>query len=344
MSPFAGVRALHTAWLRAGALYAGIAVLPLLSGCAPVVQAMGPPVRTPELRANTAVMADGEALPLRVWLPEDGEPKAVIVALHGFNDYSNAFAGPAQAWAKAGLAVYAYDQRGFGAAENRGLWPGEATLAEDLRTVLRLARQRHPGLPVYVLGESMGAAIAIVALAGEDSGLADGAILAAPAVGAWDEHDPFARGLLWLAAHTVPWWSASGRGLNIRASDNIEMLRALAEDPLVVHETRADALYGLVELMDSAKAAGPRLELPALVLYGAKDELIQPEPVRGLADSLPLRPRLAIYPNGYHLLFRDLGAEPVIGDVAAWSLRPLAPLPSHADANDSAGADIATTP
>ena len=50
--------------------------------------------------------------------------RAVILALHGFNDYSNAFEGPGEVWAGHGIATYAYDQRGFGAAPERGLWPG----------------------------------------------------------------------------------------------------------------------------------------------------------------------------------------------------------------------------
>jgi len=56
--------------------------------------------------------------------PGKSEVKAVILALHGFNDYANAFDGPGEIWAKEGIVTYAYDQRGFGAAPERGLWPG----------------------------------------------------------------------------------------------------------------------------------------------------------------------------------------------------------------------------
>ena len=60
--------------------------------------------------------ADGAELPMRIWLPPNQQkPKAVILAVHGFNDYSNAFDMPGRWWAKHGIATYAYDQRGFGA-------------------------------------------------------------------------------------------------------------------------------------------------------------------------------------------------------------------------------------
>src|SRR6266851_413833 len=66
---------------------------------------------------------DGARLPLRKWLPRDGV-KAVILALHGFGDYSHAFEMPARVWAERGIATYAFDQRGFGGAPGHGLWAG----------------------------------------------------------------------------------------------------------------------------------------------------------------------------------------------------------------------------
>ena len=65
----------------------------------------------------------GVALPLRHW-PAEGKTKAVVLALHGFNDYSKSFEEPAEDWAKAGIETYAYDQRGFGETPYRGMWPG----------------------------------------------------------------------------------------------------------------------------------------------------------------------------------------------------------------------------
>ena len=95
------------------------------------------------------------------WLPK-GEPKAVILGVHGFNDYSNAFAMPAEWWAKHGIATYAYDQRGFGAAPDHGYWPGTATLVSDLRTAARTIKARHPHVPLWLVGDSMGGAVVMV--------------------------------------------------------------------------------------------------------------------------------------------------------------------------------------
>ncbi|HEY9567616.1 MAG TPA: alpha/beta hydrolase, partial [Thalassobaculum sp.] len=85
-----------------------------LAACAPLVVDHGPAERRPWLVDDRwAVMDDGMRLPLRVWRPS-GETVAAVVALHGFGDYSNAFAEFGPVMAEAGVAVFASDQRGFG--------------------------------------------------------------------------------------------------------------------------------------------------------------------------------------------------------------------------------------
>ena len=198
-------------------------------------------------------------LPLRKWLPPGGsgggQVKAVILALHGFNDYSNAFEGPGEAWAKRGIATYAYDQRGFGAAPERGFWPGRAALAGDAAMASRILRRLYPGVPLYLLGESMGGAVAVVAMTGESGAPipdVDGVILTAPAVWGRATMDLLPRLALWAGVRLMPGLTLTGRGLEITPSDNIAMLRALSRDPLVIKETRVDTIYGLVDLMDAA--------------------------------------------------------------------------------------------
>ena len=238
--------------------------------------------RCPALPEPSFVAADGQVLPLRKWLPR-GAVKAVILALHGFNDYSNAFEGPGEAWAERGIATYAYDQRGFGAAPERGLWPGRAALAADAATAARILRRLYPRVPLYLLGESMGGAVAVVAMTGE-SGTpvpdVDGVILTAPAVWGRATMDLLPRLALWAGVRLMPGLTLTGRGLKIKPSDNIAMLRALSRDPLVIKATRVDTIYGLVDLMDAALDSAPFLDAPMLVMYGAKDEIVPKTPIR----------------------------------------------------------------
>jgi len=307
----------------------------LLGGCAARLNPAGPPLTDPALTAASIRTADGAALPLRMWAPSDRPPRAVVLALHGMNDYSNAFATVGPVLAVQGIVTYAFDQRGFGRGPHPGQWSDKATMAADAIAAARLLAEAHPGLPLFLLGESMGGAVAIEALtmAPPPAQIA-GVILSAPAVWGRDAMGPVQRFALWLTNALVPGLTLTGRGLEIQPSDNIEMLRALSRDPLVIKETRVDAIHGLVDLMDAAQADIARLPVAALVLYGEKDQVIPPDPVWEAVGTLPRLgrdQRAALYPEGWHMLLRDLQAARVIDDIAAWTADPAAALPSGAD-------------
>ncbi len=335
--------------LWTGAVLIALAIT-LLTACAPNLAPRGPGAEAPLLSESSFTTSDGLSLPLRSWLPpaqegeqgrQEPEIRGVILALHGFNDYSNAFENPGQIFAAMGLAVYAYDQRGFGEAPHRGLWAGSGVLTGDLADASRALRQRHPGKPLYLLGESMGGAVILAAYNSPNRPDADGVILSAPAVWARATMPWYQRTALWISARAIPWARFSGSGLKIQASDNIDMLRGLGRDPLVIKGTRVDAIHGLVDLMDQALAAAPALDAPALLLYGEKDEIVPREPTLELWANLPsarrARQRLALYSNGWHMLLRDLDAGVVLADILQWtedqaqSAGNARPLPSGAD-------------
>jgi len=297
---------------------------------------------TPERpRRIIARMPDGARLPLRVW-PADlapADPIAVVLALHGFNDYGNTFVALAERLAADGVRTYAVDQRGFGEAPLPGHWHGSERLAADVPVLLQLLRQRHPGAPVYVIGVSMGAAVAMTAAA-RDRLQADGLVLIAPAVWARESMPWYQRAMLEIAVRTLPDTRLEGAGIDIRPSDNRAMLRAMGKDPLVIKDARIHALWGITNLMDLASTAAPRLDenrlgMPVLILYGAHDEVIPPSAFCRFVARLPRgagAPQLVLYRHGWHMLTRDLQGARVRHDIATWLLHPGAPLPSGEEA------------
>jgi alpha-beta hydrolase superfamily lysophospholipase len=304
-----------------------VCVFLLVAACAP---SFGPPVSdtaTPVLADDFIVARDGARLPLRRWEAE-GRPKAVIVALHGMSDYSNAFDMPGRRWAKLGITTLAYDQRGFGKSDHPGIWAGAGVMRDDLNDAVRAARARFPGVPVFALGESMGGAVVLTALASDAPPAVDGIILVAPAV--WSRGDmPLTyRAALFLGAHLLPGMilsnSAASHVVTIVPSDNMPMLRALGRDPLFQKKTRIDAIYGLANLMDEARTAPDRITAspPLLFLYGANDQIIPAKPTEGVIAALKARPQIPMtlkrYEHGYHMLLRDLEGETVDQDAADW--------------------------
>jgi alpha-beta hydrolase superfamily lysophospholipase len=293
-----------------------------MTGCSPTL-AVAPDssFSAAHIAEHVFVSFDNTELPLRVWLPADGVD-GVIIAVHGFNDYSNFIKDAAPFFNRQKLAVYAYDQRGFGNSTTRGRWSGWKAMTDDLSTFVSLIKQQYPTTPVYILGDSMGGAVAIVTMAVKDPPDVAGVILVAPAVWARSEMVWYQRFGLWFAAHTIPWKKVTGRSLGITASDNIDMLKSLGRDPLVIKETRIEVLYGLSNLMDRAFASAEKFKARSLILYGEKDEIIPMEPVLDFYHRLPLsgqgRQRLILYEDGYHMLLRDLQSERVKQKIVDW--------------------------
>jgi alpha-beta hydrolase superfamily lysophospholipase len=327
--------------LRQSGRIAVLLLIGWLAACAPRLQPPGDEAVAPATIAGLPLhwqAGDGRVLPLRRWLPADGAPaKAVVLALHGFNDYSNAFTEAAEWWAGRGIVTYAPDQRGFGRAPHTGFWPGEDRLAADLAELHGVLRRNHPDLPVFWLGESMGGAVALHSLMQHPQQRPAGVVLVAPAVWGRSSMPLLYRVTLFLASYTIPWKTFTGSGLKIQASDNIEMLRRLSRDPLFIKATRVDAIHGLVDLMDAAALARP-VHVPVLMLYGVKDQVIPKPPVERFVSALRETPgidmRVAVYDHGWHMLLRDLQAETVWRDVAAWVDNRQAPLPSGAERRD----------
>lgn len=313
----------------------------LLSGCVSVNADPGPAVMAPAQTSDAFVMPDGLRLPYQSWLP-GGDPWAVVLALHGMNDSRDAWEIPAPQFTAAGIAVFSPDQRGFGDTSVRGYWPGGDALAADAAQMARLLRTRYPHARLILMGESMGAAVLMHAATGPDAPKVDGYVLIAPAVWGRSAMNPALRTALWLTSRLFPGMQLSGRGIKVTASDNIAALRRLSSDPLTLRATRVDSLRGLVDLMDDAQDAAASFDVPALVLYGGKDELIPPGATRLIWERMPAEVHRGYYPDGYHLLLRDLGRDAQIGDVIGWIRNPNARLPSGADAR--AAAWMAETP
>ena len=280
------------------------------------------------------VSFDGSDLGLTVWKPGDGAPASehVILGLHGMNDYANAFHMVAPWMAERGVTTYAYDQRGFGRSPQRGIWPEPDLMRQDLRTAISLVRERHPDATLTLVGISMGGAVMMTAFGSDDppEGV-DRLILSGPGLRGWGAMNWLYRGSLWLSTHVRPAWVVRPpRGVKIEPSDNVEMLRRMMQDPLRMVDNRIDQVYGVVALMEEAHMAAPHLPqaVPTLLTYGAKDIVVPPKATKRSVRVLPKHVRTAYYPDGYHMLLRDLQAETVYADMWAFMQDPSADLPS----------------
>ncbi|THD68750.1 alpha/beta fold hydrolase [Phenylobacterium sp.] len=309
----------------------------LLTACTPLmVQRAGQTplgFGGPRIEASDIVSFDGARLGLSEWDATNGEPWAVIVGVHGMDDYANAFHMAAPWWAAQGVTTIAYDQRGFGRSPDRGIWAGDDLMVEDLRTVAALARAKYPHAILVVAGESLGGAVAAEAFASDRPPSADRLVLLSPAVWGWREQPLPYKTLLWLAAnftgpkvYTPPGWLTS----KVTPSDNRDELIAMGRDPLMIWGARSDTLYGLVTTMGRAADEVGKARLPTLYLYGAHDQIIPKDAAFKAASQLKPTDRSAYYAHGYHLMMRDREGPMVWKDILSFIRDPSGPLPSGA--------------
>jgi len=296
----------------------------LLLGCStPKTQLSSGIAQEPALSKTEFFAEDGYRLPLTQFWP-DSTPDGIVVALHGFNDYSKAFENMCQYFVSKNMACVAYDQRGFGGTDFVGIWPEKGRLQKDLYLMVRQFRKQYPQQPIFLVGESMGGAVIMTAMADSRFSLSEevaGTLLYAPAVWARSTQPWYQQASLWLAVHTFPSWMPTGEGLGVQATDNIDALRAMGRDDKVIKATRIDTIYGLTNLMDAALLASKDVSIRTLVLYGDKDEVIPKQPTCEMLETMKsVEESVAFihYSEGYHMLSRDLQAERVFRDSFEW--------------------------
>src|SRR5206468_8538565 len=117
--------------------------------CAPALAPRGIESTAPAIGQDAFVTRDGLRLPLRHWDAE--HPRAVLVALHGMSDYSEAFDLPGPWWAAHGITTYAYDQRGLGLSPKRGMWAGSEAMRQDLSACVEATQVSNPSVPADAL-------------------------------------------------------------------------------------------------------------------------------------------------------------------------------------------------
>jgi acylglycerol lipase len=267
---------------------------------------------------GTFTGADGLTLFERAWLPE-GKARAVVVIVHGYAEHSGRYAHVGEALAARGYAVETLDLRGHGRSEgDRANVRSFSRFLADLRRFVARVRERHPGVPLFLLGHSMGGTI-VTLFAVTDRPAVQGIVLSGPGV--------VARGGAWRI--TAPVFSALGRVFpnlplsQLKAetvSRDPAVVAAYDSDPLVYRgKMRAGLIRAFVEALKRIDAGMANIAPPILLLHGTADELA---PFEG-SQQLALRVRstdrtLKLYEGLAHEVLNEPEKQEVIADLLAW--------------------------
>ena len=268
------------------------------------------------LRCGRFKASDGADIPYRFWRAK--EARAAVLLLHGAFDYSAAFDEIGPKLARRGFTALAIDQRGFGATASRGRWAGAERLASDAVETAAFLMDRMPAyVPLFILGESMGGAVAIHAAASHAIPRLQGLVLAAPGALA----SAFRQRLLgWIAVAARA--LAGDAELVFERLSGWELTPAAAirliGDPLVMRRVRPDMLSGMADLAFASLEQAKKVTLPALVMVGAHDEIIRRSCIRQLFDNLGGEKSWRVIPEAPHLLLHWRRGSRVLREATRW--------------------------
>lgn len=243
--------------------------------------------------------------PCRSWTVTDGRPIACLLCIHGLGLQSNSYEFFAREQARRGIAVYALDVRGFGAwmlAQGKTKVNFDDCLA-DVRRALEAIRASNPGLPVYLLGESMGGAIALRA-ASMYPDVVDGLISSVPSGERFNQGKTSMKVFVNLFA-----------GMNLvnvgddivnQATKNSRLRAQWKDDPLARLNLTPQELIQFQDFMNSNHEAAKKVvDMPVLFVQGIGDQLVKPEGTWELFNAVAARDKSFFAVPGEHLIFEE---------------------------------------
>lgn len=257
----------------------------------------------------------------QAWLPES-HVRAVVVVAHGLGEHSGRYAGLAETLVGSGHAVYALDHRGHGHSPGaRANIERFEYLVSDFGAFAGRAARQHPDTPVFMLGHSMGGAVAFASALRLQSTLR-GVVLSAPALGT-DDAAPNGRRMLARVLSSVAPNTGVWRIEAARISRDPAIVQAYASDPLVHHgPIPARTVVELLDAMQGFLAQAPRLRLPSLVLHGTADSLVPVGATRPVYQALDAQKRTVKYYEGlFHEVFNEPERAQVLDDLQQWLAR-----------------------
>ncbi len=288
---------------------------------------------SPDIKNNFFISSDGYSHSLKTWVSEE-KSNYVIIAVHGYSDYSNAFDIPSEHFNKFNIDMYSFDLRGFGSNIDNGAWVDPRLHEKDIIEFIDIIINKNMGKKIFLLGESMGGVLVINSIIDKKRLDIEGVILVAPAIWNFSEKNFFKSTFLSVASFLLPNLTVEGSSLvKIKPSDNLEMLREFSRDPKVVHKKSLKSLNGIKKLMDSSyNNFVSYLNLPTfktLLIVPLNDQIIPRKPLIDIIDKKSFKEqyssdqlKIAAFEGYYHMILRDIDGTRVTNEIKDWIIEP----------------------
>jgi alpha-beta hydrolase superfamily lysophospholipase len=269
-------------------------------------------------RESFETTPEGTRLYAVEWLPEF-TPTGTIVLVHGLGEHAGRYRHVAEFLSRAGYAIQSFDQRGHGKSPGaRGHIPSYEAAMDDIQFFIQLALQKHPGLPLFLYGHSLGGSMVLYYGFTRPTGLLTGIISTSP--GLAPAVPPSAATMLAgkVMSKIAPSFALKN-GLDLSGiSHDPSVQIAYVQDPLV-HPTVSAAL-GMEILNNGQWMLNQKREypLPLLLFQGTADRLVNPQATIQFAQQISGNVVFKAWEGGYHELHNEPEREVVLQSIADW--------------------------
>jgi alpha-beta hydrolase superfamily lysophospholipase len=242
------------------------------------------------------------------WLP-DQDPKAIVQIFHGFGEHSGRYMNVVNELIPLNYGIYINDHRGHGKSDGTTNYVESFDLfIEDEKTFHDLIKKQHPDIPIFVLGHSMGSAIAIY-FAEKYQELLQGLILSGTGIRLGEEISPFLKFMSKIMAKLAPKMKIDTKLNPESLSHDPVVVKNYKEDPLVHYQKITTRLGNeMLKRFRNLKEVLMNLELPLLVQVGSEDVAIQG--IEELEGSFKMEDKtIKVYDGLYHEVYNEIKEE-----------------------------------
>jgi acylglycerol lipase len=268
------------------------------------------------MREETFEGVGGLKIFTRSWKAQD-KARAIVVLVHGFKSHSGLYQWPAQQLTQRGFAVQALDLRGHGKSEGERLFINKfSEYVDDVHRTVQLAKQRDPGLPVFVLGHSAGGVVSCIYTLEHQADIAG---LVCESFAHEVPAPDFALAILKGIGHIAP----HAHVLNLKDeffSRDPAFVETMKHDPLIPHiGYPAQTVGEMVRADERLKKEFPLITLPVLIMHGTEDKATKPHGSQRFYDTAGSKDKtLKLYEGGFHDLLNDTDKQRVMADAIEW--------------------------
>ncbi len=252
------------------------------------------------------------------WLPES-PPRAILLVIHGGNEHSGRYQHLAKFFTERGYAVYGLDLVGHGKSSGtRSFAKDMPAFIDPILTYLNMIKKWQPGLPVYLMGHSMGGLIGANFLI-DHQDLVQGAVLSGSLTLIPEYVSEFTIKIGKFLSSILPKMrllALDSEGL----SRDKAVVQAYRDDPLVYNGKLTARISNVMnDGIDRINANGSKISLPILLLHGSDDSLCNPECSIYLHNLISSEQnQLIIYDGFFHEVYNEPEQETVFNDVLNW--------------------------